>query len=149
MNSLSLSFELAGCVAAILLIIGMPVAYWLAFSNWRGKFLLESVVALPLVLPPTVLGFYALLAMGPRGPLGKLWIALSGHGLAFTFTGLVLASAVYSFPFAVQPLMVAFEAVDRTGLDAAAPLRAGMWRALQGLILPVAFTGVRLGLVLW
>lgn len=117
MSSLSLSFELAGCVATILLLIGMPVAYWLAFSNWRGKFLLESVVALPLVLPPTVLGFYALLAMGPRGPLGKLWTALFGHGLAFTFTGLVLASVVYSFPFAVQPLMVSFEAVDRKLLD--------------------------------
>src|SRR5579859_7665630 len=103
MNSLSLSFELAGCVAAILLIIGMPVAYWLAFSNWRGKFLLESVVALPLVLPPTVLGFYALLAMGPRGPLGRLWIVLFGHGLAFTFTGLVLASVVYSFLLPCSP----------------------------------------------
>src|SRR5215831_15182963 len=109
MNSLSLSFELAGCVATILLLVGMPVAYWLAFSNWHGKFLLESIVALPLVLPPTILGFYALLAMGPRNPLGKLWIALFGHGLAFTFAVLVLACVVYSFPFAVQPLMVSFE----------------------------------------
>src|SRR5262252_9849562 len=113
MNSLSLSFELAGCVAAILLLIGIPVAYWLAFSDWRGKFLLESVVALPLVLPPTVLGFYALLAMGPRGPLGKLWLALFGHGLAFTFTGLDIASIFYSFPFAVQPLITSFERVDQ------------------------------------
>src|SRR5438046_68123 len=117
MNSLGLSFELAGCVAAILLLVGTPVAYWLAYSSWRGKFLLESLVALPLVLPPTVLGFYALLAMGPRGPLGKLWIALFGHGLAFTFSGLVLASIVYSFPFAVQPLMVSFESVDQKLLD--------------------------------
>ena len=148
MNSLSLSFELAGCVATILLLIGMPVAYWLAFSNWRGKFLLESVVALPLVLPPTVLGFYALLAMGPRGPLGKLWIALFGHGLAFTFTGLVLASVVYSFPFAVQPLMVSFEAVDRRLLDASALLGAGKWRTFRRIILPLSLPGLVTALVL-
>src|SRR5438045_8342004 len=127
MNSLALSFELAACVAGLLLLIGTPVAYWLAYSNWQGKFLLESIVALPLVLPPTVLGFYALLAMGPHGPLGKLWIALFGHGLAFTFTGLVLASVVYSFPFAVQPLIASFEAVDRKLLDASALLGAGQW----------------------
>lgn len=148
MNSLSLSLELAGCVAAILLLIGTPVAYWLAFSNWRGKFLLESVVALPLVLPPTVLGFYALLAMGPRGPLGKVWIALFGHGLAFTFTGLVLASVVYSFPFAVQPLMVSFEAVDRKLLNASALLGAGKWRTFCHVILPLSLPGVVTALVL-
>ena len=148
MNSLSLSFELAGSVAAILLLLGMPVAYWLAFSNWRGKFLLESVVALPLVLPPTVLGFYALFAMGPRGPLGKLWVALFGHGLAFTFTGLVIASVVYSFPFAVQPLMVSFEAVDRKLLDASALLGAGKWRTFGRIILPLSLPGVITALVL-
>src|SRR6184192_2094138 len=148
MEALWLSMRLAACVAVILLVIGTPVAYGLAFSNWRGKFLLESVVALPLVLPPTVLGFYALLAMGPRGPLGKLWIALSGHGLAFTFTGLVLASAVYSFPFAVQPLMVSFEAVDRKLLDASALLGAGKWRTFQRIILPLSLPGVVTALVL-
>src|SRR5437763_16432183 len=113
MSSLALSFELAVCVAAILLLIGTPIAYWLAYSNWQGKFLLESIVALPLVLPPTVLGFYALLAMGPHGPVGKLWIALFGHGLALNCTGLVLASVVYSFPFSVQPLIGSFEGIDR------------------------------------
>src|SRR5579859_8203712 len=148
MNSLSLSLELAVSVAVILLMIGMPVAYWLAFSNWRGKFLLESVVALPLVLPPTVLGFYALLAMGPRGPLGKLWMALFGHGLAFTFTGLVLASVVYSFPFAVQPLIVSFEGVDCKLLDASALLGAGKWRTFCRIILPLSFPGVVTALVL-
>src|SRR2546425_12617607 len=117
MEALWLSMKLAGCVAAILLVIGMPVAYWLAYSSWRGKFLLESVVALPLVLPPTVLGFYALVAMGPRGPLGKLWIALFGHGLAFTFAGLILSSVLYSLPFAVQPLVASFEGFDRHMLD--------------------------------
>jgi molybdate transport system permease protein len=130
MEALWLSMKLAACVAAILLLIGMPVAYWLAYSTWRGKFLLES-----LVLPPTVLGFYALVAMGPRGPLGKLWLALFGHGLAFTFTGLILASVLYSFPFAVQPLIVSFEAVDRKLLHASAVLGAGslrtFWRDIR------------------
>src|SRR6266704_1771855 len=142
MDALFLSFRLALCVSAILLVIGIPVAYWLAFSRWRGKFLLESVVALPLVLPPTVLGFYALVAMGPRGPLGKLWIALFGHGLAFTFAGLVLASVLYSFPFAVQPLIASFEGVDRKLLDASAVLGAGRLRTFRRVILPLALAGV-------
>jgi len=148
MSSLALSFELAGCVAAILLAIGTPAAYWLAYSNWRGKFLLESVVALPLVLPPTVLGFYALLAMGPRGPLGRLWMALFGHGLAFTFSGLVIASVAYSFPFAVQPLIASFEAVDRKLLHASAVLGAGKWRTFRRIILPLSLPGVVTALVL-
>lgn len=142
MDALLLSFRLALCVSAILLVIGMPVAYWLAYTNWRGKFLLESVVALPLVLPPTVLGFYALVAMGPHGPLGKLWIALFGHGLAFTFSGLILASVVYSFPFAVQPLLTSFEGVDRKLLDASAVLGAGGLRTFWRVILPLSLPGI-------
>src|SRR6266853_50094 len=142
MEALWLSLKLAACVAAILLVIGMPDAYWLAFTSWRGKFLLESVVALPLVLPPTVLGFYALVAMGPRGALGKLWIALFGHGLAFTFGGLVLASVLYSFPFAVQPLIASFEGVDRKLLDASAVLGAGTLRTFWRIILPLSLPGV-------
>ncbi|HYT23897.1 MAG TPA: molybdate ABC transporter permease subunit [Candidatus Polarisedimenticolia bacterium] len=142
MEALWLSLKLAACVAAILLAIGMPVAYWLAYSSWRGRFLLESIVALPLVLPPTVLGFYALVAMGPRGPLGKLWIALFGHGLAFTFGGLILASVLYSFPFAVQPLIASFEAVDRRLLDASEVLGAGAFRTFWQVILPLSLPGV-------
>src|SRR6267154_1489188 len=142
MESLWLSIKLAACVTAILLAVGMPVAYWLAYSTWRWKFLLESIVALPLVLPPTVLGFYALLAMGPRGPLGKLWIALFGHGLAFTFGGLVLASVLYSFPFAVQPLVASFEGVDRRLLDASAVLGAGRARTFLKVFLPLSLPGV-------
>jgi len=148
MEALWLSFKLAAAVAAILLVIGTPVAYWLAYSNWRGKFLVESVVALPLVLPPTVLGFYALVAMGPRGPLGKLWIALFGHGLAFTFGGLILASVLYSFPFAVQPLIVSFESVDRKLLDASAVLGAGSLRTFCRVILPLSLPGVITAVVL-
>src|SRR5258707_7406581 len=142
MEALWLSMKLAACVAAILLVIGTPLAYWLAFSTWRGKFLLESLAALPLVLPPTVLGFYALVAMGPRGPLGKLWFALFGHGLAFTFTGLILASVLYSFPFAVQPLIISFEGVDRRLLDASAVLGAGGLRTFWRVILPLSLPGV-------
>jgi molybdate transport system permease protein len=148
MDALLLSLRLALCVSAILLLIGMPIAYWLAYSNWRGKFLLESVVALPLVLPPTVLGFYALVAMGPRGPLGKLWIALFGHGLAFTFGGLLLASVLYSFPFAVQPLIASFGGVDRKLLDASAVLGAGNLRTFWRVILPLSLPGVVTALVL-
>src|SRR3977135_1065105 len=142
MEALWLSMKLAACVAAILLSIGMPVAYWLAYSNWRWKFLLESMVALPLVLPPTVLGFSALVAKGPRGPLGKLWFALFGHGLAFTFCGLILASVLYSFPFAVQPLIASFEGVDRRLLHASAVLGAGSLRTFWRVILPLSLPGV-------
>src|SRR5260370_27426721 len=141
MEALWVTMKLAGCVGAILLVIGIPVAYWIAYSTWRGKFLLESLVALALVLPPTVLGFYALVAMGPRGPLGRLWIALFGHGLAFTFAGLILASVLYSFPFAVQPLMASFEGVDRKLLDASAVLGAGPLRKFWRVLLPVALPG--------
>lgn len=148
MQSLLLSFELACCVSAILILIGVPVACWLAFSRWRGKFLLESIVALPLVLPPTVLGFYALVALGPRGPLGKLWLALFGHGLAFTFTGLIIASVVYSFPFAVQPLIASFESVDRKLLDASAVLGAGRLRTFARIILPLSLPGLLTAVVL-
>ncbi len=140
--------QLAVTVAALLLLLGLPVAYWLAFSTWRGKFLLEALVALPLVLPPTVLGFYALLAMGPHCPLGKLWRVVFGHGLAFTFAGLVLASIFYSFPFAVQPLMSSFEGVDRRLLNASAVLGAGPWRTFRSVILPLSIPGIVTAVVL-
>jgi molybdate transport system permease protein len=126
----------------------LPLAYWLAYSQWRGKFLVESVVALPLVLPPTVLGFYVLLAMGTRGPLGKLWQAAFGHGLAFTFTGLVIASVLYSLPFAVQPLVASFESVDRRLLDASSILGASVFRTFRTVILPMSLSGVITAVVL-
>jgi molybdate transport system permease protein len=147
-QALLLSIRLALCVSAILFVVGMPLAYWLARSQWRGKFLIESVVALPLVLPPTVLGFYVLVAMGPRGPLGKLWQALFGHGLAFTFGGLVFASVLYSLPFAVQPLAASFESIDRKLLDASAVLGAGKLRTFWRVILPLSLPGAITALVL-
>jgi molybdate transport system permease protein len=148
MESLILSIRLALCVSVILFVIGMPLAYWLAYSHWRGKFLVESVVALPLVLPPTVLGFYVLVAMGPRGPLGKLWQAVFGHGLAFTFIGLVFASVLYSLPFAVQPLVASLERVDRKLLEASAVLGASRVRTFWRVILPLSVPGVVTALVL-
>jgi molybdate transport system permease protein len=142
MDALLLSLRLAACVSAILLLIGMPLAYWLAYWNWRGKFLLEAIVALPLVLPPTVLGFYVLLALGPHGPVGKLTAALFHRGLAFTFGGLVFASVLYSFPFTVQPLIASFEGIDRTLLDASAVLGASRLRTFARIILPLSVPGI-------
>lgn len=147
-EALLLSVRLAVCVSAILFVVGVPLAYWLAYSRWRWKFLLEAVVALPLVLPPTVLGFYMLLAMGPRGALGKLWHAAFGHGLAFTFAGLVIASVLYSLPFAVQPLIASFETIDRKLLDASAVLGAGRLRTFFRIILPLSIPGIITALVL-
>lgn len=145
---LLLSVELAAVVALLLQVVGVPLAYWLAFSKWRGKFLAEAVVALPLVLPPTVLGFYVLVAMGPRGLLGKLGMAVFGHGLAFTFGGLVAASVLYSLPFAVQPLSAAFGSVDAKLLDASAVLGAGKLRTFRKVILPLSIRGVVTAVVL-
>jgi molybdate transport system permease protein len=148
MDALLLSLRLAACVSAILLLVGMPLAYWLAFWNWRGKFFLEAVVALPLVLPPTVLGFYALIALGPHGPVGKISQALFHRGVAFTFAGLIIASVLYSFPFAVQPLIVSFEGIDRRLLDASAVLGASRWHTFARIILPLSYPGIVTALVL-
>jgi len=147
-SAVLLSVRLAAVVAAILLGIGMPIAYWLAFSRWRWKFLAEAVVALPLVLPPTVLGFYVLVAIGSRSPLGRLWTDWTGHGLAFTFEGLVIASILYSLPFAVQPMAAAFSQVDRSLLEASATLGASWRRTFLRIILPLSLEGVLAGVVL-
>jgi molybdate transport system permease protein len=148
MEALLLSIRLALFVSVILFVIGMPLAYWIAFSSWRGKFLMEALIALPLVLPPTVLGFYILIAMGPRGPVGKLWQAAFGHGLAFTFSGLVLASVLYSLPFAVQPLIASFEGIDRKLLAASFVLGASRLRTFWRILLPISLPGVVTALVL-
>lgn len=142
MEALWLSVRLAVVVAATLLVLAVPLAYWLSQTKWRAKFLVESFIALPLVLPPTVLGFYLLTAMGANGLLGKLWMAWFGHTLAFTFTGLVVASLLYSLPFAVQPLLMAFENVDPRLLDAASVLGASRWRAFRQVLLPLSIPGL-------
>ena len=143
-----LSLKLAVIVAAALLVIAIPLAYWITFSRWRGKFLVEAVVALPLVLPPTVLGFYVLLAIGSRSPIGRLWQQWTGHGLAFTFEALVFASILYSLPFAVQPIAAAFSQLDTSLVDASATLGATRWRTFSSIVLPLSIQGIVAGGVL-
>lgn len=143
-----LSLKLAGVVSIVLLAIGLPIAYWLTFSRWRWKFLVEAFVALPLVLPPTVLGFYVLVAIGSRSPVGRAWTAWTGHGLAFTFEALVFASILYSLPFAVQPIAASFAQVDGTLLEASSMLGSSRWRTFVRIVLPLSIEGVLAGVVL-
>ncbi len=143
-----LSLELATVTAAILLLVATPVAWWLAHTRARARPVVEAVVALPLVLPPTVLGFYLLILLGPGGPLGRVWLALTGSTLTFSFSGLVVGSIVYSFPFAVQPLQGAFEAVGRGPLEAAATLGASPLEAFYRVAAPLALRGYVSGAVL-
>jgi molybdate transport system permease protein len=147
-TAIVLSVRLAAIVSAALMVIGLPIAYWLAFATSRWRFVVESIVALPLVLPPTVLGFYVLLALGSRSPIGRAWEAWTGHGLAFTFEALVLASILYSLPFAVQPIAASFAQIDRTLLEASATLGAGRMRTFQQVVLPLSLDGVLAGVVL-
>jgi molybdate transport system permease protein len=137
-----LSLKLSSLVCGFLLLIGTPIAYWVTFSRWRWKFLVESVVALPIVLPPTVLGFYILVAIGSQSPIGRASAAWSGHGLAFTFEGLIIASLLYSLPFAVQPMTVAFSQVDHQLIEASSVLGASRLRTFIRIILPLSMNGV-------
>lgn len=143
-----LTLRLAISVSVILVALGLPIAYWIAFSRWRWKFLVEAVVALPIVLPPTVLGFYVLVALGPRSPLGRWWISLTGHTLAFTFSGLVIGSILYSLPFAVQPFAASFAAVDRRLIAASATLGASPLRSFLRVTLPLSIPGLITGVAL-
>ncbi len=136
-----LTAELAGLTTVLLLIVGTPLAWWLARTRSAAKPLVAAVVAMPLVLPPSVLGFYLLLLMGPNGPVGQLTQALGLGRLPFTFAGLVLASVLYSMPFVVQPLQQAFEAIPERALEAAATLRAGPWDRFATVALPLARPG--------
>jgi len=147
-QALLLTVKLDLVVCALLLLLGVPLASWLAFCRWRWKFLLEAIVALPLVLPPTVLGFYLLLAMGPHSPLGKAYGWAWGRGLPFTFAGLVIASVIYSLPFMVQPIAAAFAGVDPKLLAASAVLGASRLRTFWQIIVPISWTGLLTGLVL-
>ena len=141
LRAIGLTLRLAGTTTALLLVLGTPLAWWLARtrSRWRGP--LSAVVALPLVLPPTVIGFYLLVALGPNGPLGQLTTALGLGTLPFTFWGLVLGSLIYSLPFAVQPLQGAFEAIGERPLEAAATLGAGPLDRFFTVALPLARGG--------
>lgn len=137
-----LTVKLAVLVTAILLVLGLPIAYWLTYSRRRWKFLIEAVVGMPLVLPPTVLGFYILLALGSKSPIGRWWEALTGHTLAFTFEALVIGSVIYSLPFTVQPLAAAFSTVDTKFVAASATLGASRLRTFFRIILPLSVSGL-------
>ncbi|MCP4994306.1 MAG: molybdate ABC transporter permease subunit [Gammaproteobacteria bacterium] len=139
--ALWITLKLAAMTTLILLLIGTPIAWWLARSRWRFKFLLEAVVALPLVLPPTVLGFYLLIALGPHGPIGGMMAALGGQPLAFTFTGLVIGSVFYSMPFVIQPLQGAFTAIGKRPMEVAATLRASPLDRFFTVAVPLARPG--------
>lgn len=141
LTALWITLQLAGVSTLILLVLGTPLAWWLARTRWRFRFVVEALVALPLVLPPTVLGFYLLIALGPEGPVGGLMQALGGEPLAFTFSGLVVGSVVYSLPFVVQPLQNAFAAVGRRPMEVAATLRASPMDRFFTVAVPLAAPG--------
>lgn len=143
-----LTIELALVVSVILFVVGLPLAWWIAFSRWRLKFFVEALVALPIVLPPTVLGFYVLVALGSQSPLGRWWQSLTGHTLAFTFAGLVIGSILYSLPFAVQPFAASFSSVDRKLLAASATLGASPLRTFFRVVVPLSIPGLVTGMVL-
>jgi molybdate transport system permease protein len=147
-QAIGVSLRLAACTTAILSVLGLPLAYWLAVSRWRGKFLLEAVVALPLVLPPTVLGFYLLVALGPHSPVGRAYENLTGGRLVFTFAGLLVASVLYTLPFAVRPFAVAFAAVDRRLLEASWCLGVSRPGTFLRVVLPLSWTGILTGVIL-
>lgn len=140
-QAITTTLRLAGLTVVILLVFATPIAWGLAMARGRWRPWAEALVTLPLVLPPTVMGFYLLVLMGPAGALGSWWVAITGQTLAFSFPGLVIASCVHSLPFAVQPLQNAFETVGRSRLEAAASLRAGPWDRFFSLILPLSVRG--------
>ena len=143
-----LTVRLATIVSVVLFGIGIPIAYWVTYSRWRLKFLIEAAVALPIVLPPTVLGFYVLVALGSRSPLGRWWESLTGHTLAFTFEGLVIGSLLYSLPFAVQPFAASFGAVDPKLLHASASLGESPIQTFRRVVLPLSKAGLVTGFTL-
>jgi molybdate transport system permease protein len=146
--ALWLTARLALVTSAVLMVLGIPLAWWLATTRWRGRIFIEAIVALPIVLPPTVIGFYVLLALGPRSPLGRWFEAIAGHPLPFSFGGLVVASVFYSLPFAVQPFTAAFRSVNMELLDAASALGATRLRTFLRIAVPLARPGLLAGLVL-
>ena len=143
-----LSLQLATVTVIVLLVVATPLAWWLAFTRNRVRTVVEAVVAMPLVLPPTVLGFYLLVLLGPAGLVGSAWLTLTDTTLTFSFAGLVIASVIYSFPFAVQPLQNAFENVGRAPLEAAATLGAGPVDRFWHVASPLALRGYLTAIVL-
>ena len=147
-SAIELSLRLSTFTTLTLLILGLPLASWLAFSRWRWKFFVEAVVTLPIVLPPTVLGFYLLIAIGPHSPIGRVYAAIAGRGLPFSFQGLLVASVLYSLPFAVQPFTAAISSVDQRLIEASWCLGRGRLGTFFRVTLPLAWPGVLTGMVL-
>ena len=139
--ALFVTLKLASISTIVLILIGTPIAWWLSHSHWRYKYFVEAIIALPLILPPTVLGFYLLVSLGPNGPIGGLSSAMGGESLAFTFTGLVIGSVVYSMPFVIQPLQNAFSAVGQRPLEVAATLGASPIDRFFSIAIPMARPG--------
>ena len=139
--ALFVTLKLASISTIVLILIGTPIAWWLSHSHWRYKYLVEAIIALPLILPPTVLGFYLLVSLGPNGPIGGLSSALGEESLAFTFTGLVIGSVVYSMPFVIQPLQNAFSAIGQRPLEVAATLGASPIDRFFSIAIPMARPG--------
>ncbi len=147
-TALLITLRLALVTTVILLIVGTPLAWWLARTRRRVRILVEALVAMPLVLPPTVLGFYLLVALGPQGPVGRVMTALGGQSPAFSFTGLVIGSVFYSLPFVVQPLQNAFGQISERSLDAATTLRAAPLDRFISVVLPLSRGGFLTAIVL-
>ena len=141
LGPLWLSVQLATVSMLLLLVVSTPLAWWLARTRSRTRSVVQAIVALPIVLPPTVMGFYLLILLGPAGAIGEWWVELTGSALTFSFTGLVIASCVYSLPFAVQPIMSAFESVDQRDLEAAWTLGADRRDAFFSIALPQSTRG--------
>jgi molybdate transport system permease protein len=146
--ALWLTLKLATTTTVILFVFGVPLAYWLATTRWRGRVVIESIVAMPLVLPPTVLGFYILMATGPKSAFGGLYERATGSLLPFTFLGILLGSALYNLPFAVRPFTAAFERVDRKLIEASWCLGQSRWNTFWRITFPLGWPGVLTGLVL-
>lgn len=147
-QAIQLSLVLATATTAILLVVAVPLAAWLAFTRRRWTVVIEAIVALPLVLPPTVLGFYLLVALGAQSPIGRWWESVTGTTLAFNFWGLLIASVLYSLPFAVQPLLASFAGIDRRLLDASEVLGRGRTPTVLRVVLPLSKAGIATATVL-
>jgi molybdate transport system permease protein len=143
-----LSMRLASATTLFLVFLGLPFAYWLSETRWRLKFMLEAIVALPIILPPTVLGFYILIAVGPHSPFGRTYEAITGRSLPFSFQGLLLASIIYSFPFAVRPFIAGFAGIERYLIEASWCLGVSRIGTFFRVVCPLAWTGILTGLVL-
>ncbi len=147
-SAIFLTLRLAICTTAILLVLGLPLAYWLATTRCRFRFLVEALVALPIILPPTVLGFYLLVVLGPHCWVGRMILAVTGERLPFTFAGILIGSVLFNFPFAVRPFAAAFAAVDRRLVEASWCLGVSRTQTYLRVVLPLAWPGILAGMVL-